>query len=275
MKRLEHDSNTLEEVIQYFQTRARQLISEGFVWQKVVLPFENSYYTYFKKNNIKYLSIYITVQDRGKGLYKKILSQFNYPIITVNDCNIVNYLENNNIEHIVCCEFLDTLEYKMIQNFYADQKAERSKCFLMNHIDEGLFILNAINASIEAKKAFCIHPLVQDDTALKLNWDIVKNKIDPEVLSLAMEYRNIANAYLSHREIKSISDIKLSPIEDVNDMLIADKVQNYKDFLIYHANTHPRKEILDQYFKNWLQVLNISNDFFYSLSKELESIEIL
>lgn len=64
MKRLEHDAKNLNEVIQYFQTRARQLISENFVWLKVVLPFENSYYTYFQKNNKKYLSIYITVQDR-------------------------------------------------------------------------------------------------------------------------------------------------------------------------------------------------------------------
>ena len=41
---------------------------------------------------------------------------------------------------------------------------------------------------------------------------------------LAMEYRNIANACLSHRDISSASEIALSPLEEVNHMLRADKI---------------------------------------------------
>ena len=77
-----------------------------------------------------------------------------------------------------------------------------------------------------------------------------------------MEYRNIANQYLSYRKIKSIDEISLSPLKEVNEMLIADKIQNYKDFLIYHKDTHPRAKELDEYFNNWLKKLNI-NDFDY------------
>lgn len=78
----------------------------------------------------------------------------------------------------------------------------------------------------------------------------------------ALEYRNIANQYLSHRVISSIDEINLSPIQIVNDMLKADKIQNYKDFILYHIDTHPRSKELDQYFKNWLKKLEITNEEF-------------
>lgn len=73
---------------------------------------------------------------------------------------------------------------------------------------------------------------------------------------LAMEYRNIANQYLSHRVINSIDDIELGPVPGIRQMLIADKIQNYKDFLIYHKDTHERAAELDEYFKNWLAKLD-------------------
>jgi hypothetical protein len=60
-------------------------------------------------------------------------------------------------------------------------------------------------------------------------------QVDKRVLLLAVEYRNIANEYLSHKP--STNDVHLSPIKDVNTMLIADKIQNRKDFEIYHKGT--------------------------------------
>ena len=45
-------------------------------------------------------------------------------------------------------------------------------------------------------------------------------------------------------------------------MLIADKIQNRKDFQLYHLGTHTRSEQLDQYFKNWLEKLEVSEDFY-------------
>ena len=94
-------------------------------------------------------------------------------------------------------------------------------------------------------------------------------QIYPEVLIAVMEYRSVANEYLSQREIKSIDEIRLSPLKDVNDMLIADKVQNYKDFEIYHKSTHARSKELDQYFKNWLRKLNINPDQYQTWSNNL------
>ena len=75
-----------------------------------------------------------------------------------------------------------------------------------------------------------------------------------------MEYRNVANRGLHCYQVTESSKIYLSPIKEVNDMLIADKVQNRKDFLIYHYGTHPKSQDLDKYFKNWLEALNISEE---------------
>ena len=45
-------------------------------------------------------------------------------------------------------------------------------------------------------------------------------------------------------------------------MLRADKVQNYKDFLAHHVKSHPRRDALDRYFRNWLSRLDISDSAF-------------
>lgn len=143
-----------------------------------------------------------------------------------------------------------------IKTFYSDTRAERSQVPLINHIYEGLQILDMINASYHAKGAFCIHPMCQADADLKENYEYLLDFIPSKSIVLAMEYRSVANEYLSKRTIHSLRDIRISPLKEVNDMLIADKIQNYKDFLIYHSDTHPRAEELEVYFKNWLIRLN-------------------
>ena len=40
-------------------------------------------------------------------------------------------------------------------------------------------------------------------------------------------------------------------------MLIADKIQNYKDFQLFHENTHPRSDRLKEYFLEWFDKLNV------------------
>ena len=161
--------------------------------------------------------------------------------------------------------------YRLIKEHYGNKRAYRSNVPLINHIDEGLVILNELNASISAKSAYCLHPIFQEDAELKLarnNFDLTRKMTEVEMM-LVMEYRNIANAYLSTRDINSIDEIALSPLEEVNTMLIADKIQNRKDFEIYHKGQHVRSNELEQYFRNWFLRLEITDEFYQDMLSKL------
>jgi (p)ppGpp synthase/HD superfamily hydrolase len=143
-------------------------------------------------------------------------------------------------------------EWNLISKHYGERRAERSQVPLINHIIEGVTILHNMKCDYATKAAFCIHPIIQSDGDLAINFDHLANVVSADVLALAMEYRSVANEYLSHRKIENYRAIRLSPLRAVNDMLVADKIQNYKDFIIYHHNTHPRGKELHEYFQNWL-----------------------
>jgi hypothetical protein len=174
--------------------------------------------------------------------------------------------------------YKDWTEWKAIVNFYGEKTAKRSKVPLINHIEEGLKILDKIRASDDAKRAFCLHPLFQaneDLTTAGMNF-LKTYHTRPEVIVLVMEYRNQANAWLLDKvKLATVvnSDDKVvsswiectgkptaGPMPEVRDMLIADKVQNRKDFLQYHAATHELTQELDMYFRLWLQELGISEE---------------
>ena len=55
----------------------------------------------------------------------------------------------------------DLIEYNIIKAFYGEERANRSGVLLINHIDEGLHILEKIGASEKSKKAYCLHPILQ------------------------------------------------------------------------------------------------------------------
>jgi len=125
-------------------------------------------------------------------------------------------------------------------------------------------------------EAFCLHPLLQSDDDLATfcsengllgNWP--KGQWKGRVLILAMEYRRIANAYLSTRVIETIDEIKLSVLPEVQEMLVADKVQNRKDFERYHGK-HPRFVELTAYFRNWLLKLGVSEAEYQQLIEGIE-----
>ena len=150
-------------------------------------------------------------------------------------------------------------EYAAIAREYGERRAKRSQVPLIQHIDDGLTVLEAIGASEAAQRAFCLHPLLQDDAAYAANIGRTSELTDDaHVLMLTLEYRRVANAALSSRELASAADIELSPIGEVNEMLVADKVQNRRDFLRHHLGSHPRSEILERYFELWLERLGVS-----------------
>ena len=262
--RFNFDANTVEEATGYLEERAKQLLRFGFKLDQIISPDDGVVIAYFIKDNIPYQSIFILNDCRGKGIYKKWIT---HRILTSDDCNISDYLRRNSIL-FVSVNLYEWNEYRIISDIYSDKIATRSGVKLINHIDEGLYILDKIGASDVAKRAYCLHPIVQDDESLKNNKHLLKN-IDSDVIIASIEYRSVANDYLSKRDIKSLDEIKLSPLKDVNDMLIADKIQNRKDFELYHLGKHERSSQLDQYFKNWLNKLGVSENDYQEFKKNL------
>ncbi len=261
MQRIPYDATTEEEVIQYFKTRQLQLAHQNYFWDNKLYKNQFGYFIdLISKNCDKYQAFYVLKQDRNKGYSKKLINSLN-KILTINDCRVVSFLESQEKDHTVVNGSFDTLEYKIVEKFYGDGTAKRTGVWFMNHIDEGMIILNHLTKTDASKAGFCLHPLTQDDSNLEANFDYLVDTVPSYNLGLSLEYRNIANAYLSKRELKSISEISLSPLKEVNDMLIADKVQNYKDFLLYHKDTHPRAKELDHYFNNWLDKLDCREVF--------------
>ena len=150
-------------------------------------------------------------------------------------------------------------ELQLVEAFYANKRARRSGVPLLFHIYEGLAILEAIGASALAQRAYCLHPLLQADADLAANLSDVARALvgEPDaayVMALSLEYRLTANRYLSHIPLPS-KGVPLSVLPEVNQMLVADKVQNNRDFLFYHQGWHPNSIRLAQYFQDWLKAL--------------------
>jgi hypothetical protein len=163
----------------------------------------------------------------------------------------------------------DTVEYKLISAHYGNQVARRSQVPLMNHINEGLVVLDRIGATDQAKQAFCLHPIVQTDEDLKANYPMVASTCNTWVVMLAIEYRSVANEYLSDK-VDTEQKIRLSPLFEVNEMLFADKVQNRKDFITYHYGTHTRSDELARYFNKWLNALDVDADTYIRLCRAID-----
>ena len=124
--------------------------------------------------------------------------------------------------------------YSLISAAYEGRTARRSGVPFMNHIEEGVYVfVRRYGWQDDPVDAFCVHPIFQDDEMLSRTaaGDIDISGLSSRVVLLAMEYRRVANSYRSTDAIRTPSEIELSPIEAVNQLLVADKVQNKKDFV--------------------------------------------
>jgi hypothetical protein len=238
-------------------------------WSQILIPIgDYGFRTFFIRNDVEYQSVYIKKSARGKGKVREAMTSNSFPFITVQDCGVINLFKRFDIYFYESKGVLNSTEYRAIEKVYGDTRTARSNVFLMNHIDEGLAILSRIGATDAAKKAYCLHPLLQNDTDLAENYQCLSRDVSAYNILLAMEYRNIANNFLSDK-IDTSQSIQLSPLKEVNDMLIADKVQNRKDFIRYHKDSHERSKELDAYFTLWLQTLGITEHKYQSLTKDL------
>lgn len=169
---------------------------------------------------------------------------------------------------------MTTKAYELIAAHYGDKCQERSGVPLINHIKEGLLILkNFYMAEAYVKDAFCIHPMLQGDESFCANYDLTElEEIGTSSAILAMEYRRVANAYLPKQTRKYGDHVSISPSSSVNMMLVADKVQNFKDFSRFKS-VYPNRLQLEIYFENWLKALGVSKELENHLIELIEENE--
>lgn len=277
--RFDLNATSHQGAITYLRNRALQIAHTGAKLTRMI-QFELGVWAIFEYEDHTYYALYLLQQHRGNGsfyrLWKHKCDEIGYDVkmITTTQCELASYFRHQKIPFILANGLTNTEEYQLMQTIYDDKTTVRSGVSLMNHIDEGLYILYKLNASTEAKLGYILHPIFQGDTDLQniFNSNNILKKLDPKALVLAIEYRSVANEYLSHRTINYLDDIRLSPLEDVNVMLKADKIQNRKDFELYHLGTHPRSLELDNYFHNWCNKLQLDDEFYRSCKAELETL---
>lgn len=152
--------------------------------------------------------------------------------------------------------YKETEEYWLVSEFYKDKKAQRSGLPYIKHIDDGINIMVNRKNSEVAIRAFTIHPLLQANKDYDNNIVRVAENVHPWVLSHTLEYCKVANAYLA-KDYKGPDDVvEIAVRSATNDMLIADKLQNYQDLAVYNSG-HPNYNNLRNYFMNWFRALGI------------------
>jgi hypothetical protein len=263
------DSDSFDEAVGYLENRSLQVLADGFrPTFRVDRLVEDGVEWGLRAGCVspdgrEHQTFYVYRAHRGRGHLTRHAARDPTPFITVPDCNVEAWLERHGVAYTLAGRHTLTREYQAVARFYGDRRAARSRLFLMNHVDEGIAVLRGLGAGERAERAFCLHPLVQADADLAASYPTIASLTDdPHVLTLALEYRNVANAYLSHRHVDTIAEIRLSPLAEVNLLLSADKIQNYKDFLLHHQATHPRSAELTRYFQLWLERLGVTRDAF-------------
>lgn len=286
------DASTPAELWQYYDTRARQMLLNGFRWNQLIewAPgFEGAaVQTFFRAvDGSRYVSFFVLPEHRGQGVMRALATATAIPIVTVDDCELSPILTRLDVAHVVAGKgILDSVEYDLVQEHYGDRRARRTKALWMNHIDEGLAIINWRGGSPLAARAFCLQPLLRADSDLAENFERVVRALRSvpdghSTLALAMEYRSVVNAYQASQPL-SAADLRLSPLADVNMMLAGSMVQRRKDFALYfyapwqdleahegnplvHANYH---RLMD-HFVNWCDTLEVSEREFAELEVQL------
>lgn len=266
LPRRPQEATTRAEVVQYFTTRARQLWHEGWRWDQHLEDLEVGFRTEFvAADGKRYASYYILAQHHGQGHYRRLAARETLPIVTITDCHIEQLLEHLKVPYTRAGDVLDAAEYRLVEAVLGDEREAGSDTFRMNYVDEGLGVLTQLGASKLAKRAFCLVPLLQDDVALGKYFDAISTALDDipggtATIALALEYRNVANGWLPGRQAPV--GVLLSPLKEVNDMLIADKV--YRRNMLTSAQT----ATLDAHYQTWLKALG-ALDRYAALAKML------
>lgn len=165
----------------------------------------------------------------------------------------------------------DITAYKIINGAWS-HKTDSRRTPYMYHIDMGIRYLRHIRADDDTVAAWCLHPLVQSYKDLSENLPILA--LHPELtkaLAVAIEYRNQANRYSTHKEFSSKISNPEYILPEVTQMLQADKLQNYWN-LTRNRKEHPNYENLVNYFHDWFSALDIETATINKWNKQFDNM---
>lgn len=270
--RFPSEAVTHDDALTYYRNRATQLLCTDWAREGEPERFPWGVHVRLRRGEEVFHSLYVLRDHLGKGHLSRWRAE--HPearFVVMGACAAVTaWLDHKAVPYVVAEPF-HGYEYQAIERFYGDRVAKRSGAWLMNHIDEGLFILKELGASDVARRAYCLHPLLQgDDDLVRSYADGLQRRVDPDALVLALEYRQFANRHLSHHRAASPEAIALSPLPEVFLMLMADKIQNAKDFERHHATSHPNAPRLKAYFAEWFVRLGIEEDRYRGLVRAID-----
>lgn len=207
--------------------------------------YEKTEHCYLTTSCYEYIHLLLYPKYKDKNIEKSLFKNNpNWRLITTPSRRR-EIMQDNSVQ----VSFLEEeIEYNYISDLFHNKISKVTEDLSMNIMEEGLAILNILEASHNAKKAFCIHPLFENDESLAKTWEM--NRIpncDSRSLILAMEFRTI-----SGRRSGNNGKIRLSMIPEVNQMLLADIMQKYKTFEINQRGVHPKSNELETFYKNWI-----------------------
>ena len=263
---------THKEARDYYVNRAIQMLHTG--WQLTEPRNLASYGVeaeFLSPDLVKHKSVFILEGHIGQGHGTKWFEDHpGVPFVTSELCpRMKAWLDHKRIDYTLL-EAPEGRAYSAVESFYGDGRANRSGLFLMNHIDEGLYILGELGATLQTKDAWCLHPLLQSDYDLQATLAAGGhlNGQAPAAMLIAMEYRHQANGHLSHHEPKVPT---FGPLDEVRQMLIADKVQNRKDFDQHLRGKVANSDRLDSYFQEWFAALEIPEPWYAKVADHIST----
>lgn len=270
--RFPEDAATANHALFYYGNRATQHLWLGWSWDGTHTVHDWGIDVVMRgPGGESYRSAYVFPIEAGQGHLTRFLASIGSErFVTSAACTrMVAFLKRHEVAHRIIPRN-KTPAYIAIETHYGDHAASRSGLHYINHIDEGLDVLGMLGADADTRAAWCIHPLVQHDDDLgrtlaadgrqgrgdRARW---LSSIPPRAIMLAMEYRHWANNHLSKHDPKVPT---WGPREEVRQMLVADKMQNRRDFerTIRGRPDVPNSDRLDAYFGEWFDALGIEHE---------------
>ena len=162
----------------YFAGRATQMLhdDEDWRWSGVVTPLLRLGVEWgaetllHDRGGAAFVSVYVYAGHRGQGHLRRHarLRPPDQRYVTTPGCGIFDALAHLDPRTVLAAPLSGRGEYEAIERHYGATRARRSGVPYMNHIDEGLRVLHRwLGASDRAKRAWCLHPLVQGDADLR------------------------------------------------------------------------------------------------------------